>query len=586
MPTRPLTRDQGWILPRAIGELVPPEHLARFIAKLIEDLDVQTRQVLRLDHVQRYGAPSYSSAALLSAWIYGFQVGIRSTRQLAVACREWVPLMWLVGEVQPDHVTLWRFYDARRGAMRDLLKHMVYAAIEGGLLDLSMQVVDGTKVEASASRSHMRDAAALAALDQQLTQAITEMEARAEAEAKEGTTPVRVAAKLRVANEKRDRTRAALERLQPTPAKDIEARPGEERAGSATEAHGQNGEPTGDAATPTAAGSVSATERTADAAPSASTPSGVLGGTNSGPDGRSRAEPAGKKTKKKAVPKANLTDPDATLMKGRHNTILPGYNAEIASVGLADGVLPGERGHFIVGAYVTTAANDVAELLPILDVAATLTGQRTPLTLADSGFHSGSNLVGADARGQRVWMPDTHDTDAPYFKDRFVYDPEADTYRCPQGKLLRRAGIMERTRNQPDGIRYRAGFSDCKACPARTACGAGKTHGRSIVFGPYDDRLKQHRAVMRDPAVQERYKQRKWRVEPIFGKLKELQRCRRFLHRGLEKVNAEWTLHAVAFNLKTFYRIWRSRTGAARTAFLAMLTTGMGSYRPEAVTAG
>ena len=55
------------------------------------------------------------------------------------------------------------------------------------------------------------------------------------------------------------------------------------------------------------------------------------------------------------------------------------------------------------------------------------------------------------------------------------------------------------------------------------------------------------------------FKKRKQLVEPVFGIIKEQQGVRRFLLRGVGNVTAEWTLLATAFNLRTLWRVWRTR---------------------------
>ena len=60
--------------------------------------------------------------------------------------------------------------------------------------------------------------------------------------------------------------------------------------------------------------------------------------------------------------------------------------------------------------------------------------------------------------------------------------------------------------------------------------------------------------------AKEEYKLTKQLVEPVFGIIKEQQQARRFLLRGRAKVAAEWSLLATAFNLRTLWRVWRSRT--------------------------
>ena len=54
-------------------------------------------------------------------------------------------------------------------------------------------------------------------------------------------------------------------------------------------------------------------------------------------------------------------------------------------------------------------------------------------------------------------------------------------------------------------------------------------------------------------------KLRKQLVEPVFGIIKEQQAARRFLLRGLVNITAEWTGLATPFNLRTLWRVWRSR---------------------------
>ncbi len=55
------------------------------------------------------------------------------------------------------------------------------------------------------------------------------------------------------------------------------------------------------------------------------------------------------------------------------------------------------------------------------------------------------------------------------------------------------------------------------------------------------------------------YARRKELIEPIFGILKEQLGARRFLLRGLANVRAEFRLLATAFNLRTLWRVWRTR---------------------------
>lgn len=79
--------------------------------------------------------------------------------------------------------------------------------------------------------------------------------------------------------------------------------------------------------------------------------------------------------------------------------------------------------------------------MPLLERAEAETGVRTPVTLADAGYFAGRHLEASEQRGQRVAMPDlARPLDDPYHKDRFDYDEESDSYRCPRGERLHFAG--------------------------------------------------------------------------------------------------------------------------------------------------
>ena len=253
----------------------------------------------------------------------------------------------------------------------------------------------------------------------------------------------------------------------------------------------------------------------------------------------------------------NLTDEDARLMKGRGRIIGPAYNVQVV-------VSPteserGVRGMMITAAEVTDDPNDAFQLAPMVEAAEEATGVQAEVTLADAGYHSGSNLAESEARGWRVVMPESQQRalTRPYHKDRFIYDAESDSYLCPQGERLRFTR-MKVTRGTPMRL-YRAGGRVCRACPAFGLCTTDGRHGRALEVGPNEGALRRHRELMLTDGARERYRRRMGLVEPAFGIIKERMAARRFLLRGLRNVAAEWSLLAVAFNLRTLWRAWADR---------------------------
>lgn len=179
MPLRAFSREQPWLLPPMLDEILPADHPVRFVAVFVDSLDAAAWEELGIDlQGDPRGAGAYHPRALLGAWVYGFMTGVRSCRKLEVACREQLPFMWLVGMQQPDHNTLWRFYAAHRDRMRALLRRTVRTAVKAGLVDLAVQAVDGTRIAANASSRHTRDAAGLRRLLERTEQALADLEAQ------------------------------------------------------------------------------------------------------------------------------------------------------------------------------------------------------------------------------------------------------------------------------------------------------------------------------------------------------------------------------------------------------------------------
>ena len=160
MPLRDMNREQRWLLPPSLDELLPLDHPARFVAEFVDALDREGWSELGVEiEGDPMGAPAYHPRALLSVWLYGFMTGVPSCRKLETACRDQKPYLWLTGWQHSDHNTLWRFYKAHRQAMRKLFERTVHTAVSMKLMNLAAQAVDGTKVGANASmdRTHNAD---------------------------------------------------------------------------------------------------------------------------------------------------------------------------------------------------------------------------------------------------------------------------------------------------------------------------------------------------------------------------------------------------------------------------------------------
>ena len=106
MPFREMSREQMWMLPPTLDELLPPDHRAGFVAEFVDALDREGWAELGVEMGgEPLGAPAYHPRALLCVWLYGFMTGVRSCRKLETACRDQIPYLWLTGWQHPDHNT-------------------------------------------------------------------------------------------------------------------------------------------------------------------------------------------------------------------------------------------------------------------------------------------------------------------------------------------------------------------------------------------------------------------------------------------------------------------------------------------------
>jgi transposase len=213
MPIRPLNREQAWLLPPTLDELLPLDHPARFVAELIDTLDSAEWAELDVElDGERTGAPSYHPRGLLSVWVYGFMTGVRTTRKLEKSCLDQVPYLWLMGMQRPDHNTLWRFYRDHRQAMRKLLKKTVKTAVIMGLVTLAVQAVDGSKAAANAATDRTFDAEGLARLLARTDEAIKDLESKNEGG--EDGVDDRLPKELATAEALREKIRQAMAQLE------------------------------------------------------------------------------------------------------------------------------------------------------------------------------------------------------------------------------------------------------------------------------------------------------------------------------------------------------------------------------------
>ncbi|MCL6563578.1 MAG: transposase [Firmicutes bacterium] len=132
------------------------------------------------------GQPPYDPRIMVKILVYGYARGLRSSRQLARACVEDLTFRILTGNLQPDFTTIAQFRRRHLQALGALWVESVRLAQEAGLVKGREVAIDGTKIQANASKHRaMRDgrmAEELARLEQEITAYLRTLEATDHAE--------------------------------------------------------------------------------------------------------------------------------------------------------------------------------------------------------------------------------------------------------------------------------------------------------------------------------------------------------------------------------------------------------------------
>jgi len=134
-------------------------------------------------------------------------------------------------------------------------------------------------------------------------------------------------------------------------------------------------------------------------------------------------------------------------------------------------------------------------------------------------------------------------------KERFLYDAQADTYQCPGGQTLPRAG--ENQNRGKDRILY-YDRAVCRHCPLKSQC---TTRPYRVIARRVNEAVVE-RAAARAAGRPEVVAERKTIVEHVFGTLRNWGHDT-FLMRELAKVQAEFSLSALAYNLRRVLNLVR-----------------------------
>ena len=347
-------------MPASLEEWVPEGHLARFVAEVVETLDLSAIYGWYEERDGR-GLAAYDPRRMVRVLIYGYSRGVASSRRIERATYEDVAFRYLAADQHPDHDTIAAFRKEHLENLSKLFVEVLRLCQRAGLVKLGQVALDGTKVKANASKHKAMSCGRMGEAEKKLeaeVKALLEEAARVDAEedAKYGKgrrgdeLPPELARRETRLRKIRE-AKAELER---------EAREAAERkqaeVGARLKERAKKEEERG--------------RKLGERPPQAPDPE------------QAKPEPKAQR---------NFTDPDSRIMKdGATKEFVQAYNAQ---------AVVDSEAQVIVAAEVTQEANDKKQLVPMLEQVIALMESKPQRAMADAGYFTEASVTDGRLEG-------------------------------------------------------------------------------------------------------------------------------------------------------------------------------------------
>jgi transposase len=268
--------------------------------------------------------------------------------------------------------------------------------------------------------------------------------------------------------------------------------------------------------------------------------------------------------------KVSITDPEAPLGRDKEKVFGPMYTAEFV-------VDPASL--LILSFDVFTQATDAGTLAPMLDRTQEVTGSMLFQITTDAAYASLLDLQECQARNVQLVAP-VQENDfteqkraeagpARIGKDQFQWDPEEQTYRCPEGHLLNYKGKEQKRRRDDNKVtqhRYHCPAEHCRGCPLRERCVRDPEKGRTVKRLEGEELIEAHKEWMKTDEAKAAKRLRGSVIERCFADAKQHRHLRRLHGRGLKRAKAEIGLVVVVQTALTLARLRKNAVNPCENA--------------------
>ncbi len=367
----------------SLREVLPPDHLARFVVDIIAQLDLRSIY----QQYSEEGAPPYAPELLLGLLFYGYATGVFSSRQLERATHESIPVRFIAGDMHPDHDTIATFRRRFLGEIQELFVQILLLAQATGEVQLGNISLDGSKIHADASKRKAVSYQRLLAIEAYLQHQVAELMALAES-ADRSLIPEAMDLPAEVARRQQRLVKLAA-------AKGVLERRAQVRYAAEKADYDEK-----------------VRAREAQAAKQGKKPRG--------------RPPKAPQRGPRAKDQYNFTDPDSAIMKNPTNKGFDQhYNTQVA---VDQGSL------LIVANTLSNQPTDHQQALPTVDALAPALG--TPQAAAlDSGYWSEANVLGLEARAIDPYIATGREPHNQSWQAYFSQQPDPPTDASPIEKM-------------------------------------------------------------------------------------------------------------------------------------------------------
>lgn len=145
------SRGQLTLYTTCLDDMIAHDNTVRAIDTFVDSLDLEQ---LGFASIASQGRPPYHPADLLKLFIYGYMNRMRSSRGLELECNRNIELIWLLGNLKPDHNTISRFRKNNPKAIKRVFRATVSIAQNHNVIGATLIAGDSTKLRAQNSKKN------------------------------------------------------------------------------------------------------------------------------------------------------------------------------------------------------------------------------------------------------------------------------------------------------------------------------------------------------------------------------------------------------------------------------------------------